>query len=75
MGHFLRNILKPVNNISGGVGDLFKGVGDGVSGLGKGAGKGLQSVGQGVGSFASVLSNPIILIGGGVVVLMILSKV
>ena len=56
-------VLKPVDNVS-------KGLGHGLSSIGKGAGKGLasagkgvESIGKGVGSFTSSLSTPLIIIG------------
>ena len=77
---FLDDILKPIDNITSGVGQgiagLGAGVGAGVGAIGKGVGTGVGAVGGGMGSiykgFGKLASSPltlIILVIGGVVVL------
>ena len=75
---FLRSITKPVDNISSGIGDLFSGTGKGVQGLGEGTGKGIAKFGEASGNFVSdvggMISNPIFIIGVGVVLVLVLAK-
>jgi hypothetical protein len=69
-------IVNPINNISGGIGNLFSG--SGVSGLGTGVGQGVSGfgtgIGTGVGNVAGVLTNPYILIGGAILLIFLLRK-
>jgi hypothetical protein len=71
-------IVNPINNISGGIGNLFSGVGSGVSGLGTGVGQGVSGfgtgIGTGVGNIAGTLTNPYILIGGAILLIFLLRK-
>ena len=91
MSHFLSKMFKPVsksfdhvidgvivnpaNNITGGIGDLFSGVGTGVASVGKGVGKGVQKFSTSFGGLVSTLSNPIVLIGVGVGAIVLISMI
>ena len=64
-------VVKPIDNVSGGIGDMFSGVGSGVSSIGKGIGSGVSSISSGI---SDLVSSPLLIIGGVVILMVLLNK-
>ena len=83
VGHaFDAVITNPIENITGGIGDSFSGVGTGIASLGSGLGSGLSGLGTGVGAGISafgstagnIVNSPILFIAIGVAGFLLISK-
>lgn len=78
LGGTLNDLTAPLR----GVGSIGTGLGQGFSGLGTGIGQGAAGFGLAAGNLVNkaggaldVLSNPLILIGGGILAIVVLTKI